>query len=65
LIVTGLMLATVIFSAAFTTGDTLTESLRRHARDISTGMCPAIFGTASRMKGASRAWRRSPKRACP
>jgi putative ABC transport system permease protein len=33
LIVTGLMLATVIFSAAFTTGDTLTESLRTQALD--------------------------------
>lgn len=31
LIVTGLMLATVIFSAAFTTGDTLTGSLRAQA----------------------------------
>src|SRR5918912_1814604 len=31
LIVTGLMLATVLFSAAFTTGDTLTTSLRTQA----------------------------------
>src|SRR3712207_2634973 len=31
LIVTGLMLATVLFSAAFTTGDTLTNSLRTQA----------------------------------
>src|SRR5215204_1616588 len=31
LIVTGLMLATVLFSAAFTTGDTLTNSLRAQA----------------------------------
>src|ERR687898_3221508 len=31
LIVTGLMLATLLFSAAFTTGDTLTESLRAQA----------------------------------
>jgi putative ABC transport system permease protein len=31
LIVTGLMLATVLFSAAFTTGDTLTTSLRAQA----------------------------------
>src|ERR671915_1066926 len=31
LIVTGLMLATVLFSAAFTTGDTLTNSLRIQA----------------------------------
>src|SRR5919112_430576 len=31
LIVVGLMLATVLFSAAFTTGDTLTESLRTQA----------------------------------
>ena len=31
LIVVGLMLATVLFSAAFTTGDTLTESLRAQA----------------------------------
>src|SRR5829696_6582864 len=31
LIITGLMLATVLFSAAFTTGDTLTNSLRTQA----------------------------------
>ena len=31
LIVAGLMLATLLFSAAFTTGDTLTESLRAQA----------------------------------
>ena len=31
LIVVGLMLATLLFSAAFTTGDTLTESLRTQA----------------------------------
>src|ERR671926_538921 len=31
LIVAGLMLATVLFSAAFTTGDTLTNSLRTQA----------------------------------
>ncbi|HLL98314.1 MAG TPA: hypothetical protein VK276_04500, partial [Rubrobacteraceae bacterium] len=31
LIVAGLMLATVLFSAAFTTGDTLTNSLRAQA----------------------------------
>ena len=31
LIVVGLMLATVLFSAAFTTGDTLTKSLRTQA----------------------------------
>ena len=31
LIVTGLMLATVLFSAAFTTGDTLKTSLRAQA----------------------------------
>src|SRR5918997_4848304 len=31
LIVTGLMLATVLFSAAFTTGETLTNSLRAQA----------------------------------
>src|SRR3954449_2757520 len=31
LIVVGLMLATLLFSAAFTTGDTLTESLRAQA----------------------------------
>src|SRR5215212_11692123 len=31
LIVAGLMLATLLFSAAFTTGDTLTESLRTQA----------------------------------
>src|SRR5215217_4854948 len=33
LIVAGLMLATVLFSAAFTTGDTLTNSLRVQALD--------------------------------
>src|SRR3569623_1905172 len=32
LIVMGLMLATLLFSAAFTTGATLTNSLRVHAR---------------------------------
>src|SRR5918999_806419 len=71
LIVTGLMLATVLFSAAFTTGDTLTNSLRTQALE-NIGQVDVVVkaeqprsGSVSRTKRASPECLCSPKRPCP
>jgi putative ABC transport system permease protein len=55
LIVTGLMLATVLFSAAFTTGDTLTNSLRTQALE-NVGRVDVVVKTEQPESGSAIAF---------
>src|SRR5215212_3020276 len=52
LIITGLMLATVLFSAAFTTGETLTNSLRTQALENIGQVDVVVPRRSSRSRGA-------------